>query len=89
MSVIFEARYSGTLRLRNPWPGRAFEIVASNRRKVIPKTAGTTIEFEVKSGAVYSMRNSGWVVESVTGRPALKPKSLGERSIGLWRTAVH
>jgi hypothetical protein len=89
MSVTFEAGYSGTLRLRNPWSGRTFEIAASNGSKVIPKIAGATVEFEVRSGAFYSMRNSGWVVERVTGRPAWKPKSLGERSIGLWGTAVH
>jgi len=89
MAVTFEAGYYGSLRLQNPWSGRAFQISEANGRQVIPEITRYIIKFEVERGTVYVMRSSGWVMETVAGRPASKPKSLGERSIGLWKTTAR
>jgi alpha-L-fucosidase 2 len=90
VSVIVRAGFSGFLRLRNPWPGHPFEVTTEeDHRPILEAAAGTPVaQFRVTAGKSYLLKrrdsiNSGLPMPLVEGSPAVAPKFLGNRSIGL------
>ena len=92
VAVIIEAGFSGKMPVRNPWPGKAVEAFAEpgHHRVSMRQGRGSIIELPVKAGVLYSMGpvhrgKSVAVVTPLSQVTEAKPKTLGKRSIGLWR----
>lgn len=90
VSVIVRAGFSGLLLVRNPWPGHPFEVTTEeDHRRILEATAGTPVaQFRVTAGKSYLLKrhdgiNSGLPIPLAESSPAVAPKFLGSRSIGL------
>ncbi len=92
-SVIIRAGFSGLLRVRNPWPAQSFEVTAEeDHHPVVSANAGTSVlQFRVRAGKSYLLARSESANPSLPpaagGSPAMAPKFLGKRSIGLAKQA--
>jgi hypothetical protein len=88
-TVVIESGASQPIQIRNPWPGKAVDVIAASSGKaVVSGNAGQVIQF---AGAV----NTAYVVQqhdgadplprftAVTGIPAAEAKKLGPVQIGL------
>jgi hypothetical protein len=90
-TAVVDAGFSGLMRVRNPWPGGIVEITGASNNRTIPSRAqGSIITFAVDRGRSYAIQKTNAKLntlrfESVDGSPASSPKSLGNRTIGLWR----
>ncbi|HEX4021686.1 MAG TPA: glycoside hydrolase [Acidobacteriaceae bacterium] len=89
-TVVIEAGFTGHIRIRNPWPGKSVEAVSGqdNHRVAITSVDRSILEFPVSQGQAYIIQRSGFPNAAhpfapVTGIPAMSPKTLGPRSIGL------
>ncbi len=91
MAIVFEAGFSGQMRVRNPWPGASVEVAdASANQTVRSEMRGSVITFAVNRGKAYAIqkttaRLSSLKFEPVDGSLSASPKSLGSRTIGLGR----
>jgi alpha-L-fucosidase 2 len=90
LTVVFQSGFSGPMHVRNPWPGTSIEVTVAGGRTIHSETKGSAIEFAVERGKVYLIRNTNsrpnaLRFEPVNGSRAALPKSLGSRTIGLWR----
>jgi alpha-L-fucosidase 2 len=93
-TVAIEAGATSTLRIRNPWPGEAVQVMDA-QGKIVLKQAGTssanpTLELPVRKGEAYLLvrSNAGGPPSPfapITGKPALQLKRLGGVQIGLTR----
>ncbi|HYK36246.1 glycosyl hydrolase family 95 catalytic domain-containing protein [Alloacidobacterium sp.] len=88
LTVGIEAGASGTMRVRNPWPGEKAELVnARTAAVVLPSNQASVLEFPIQSGGAYTLRRTSApstpIFEVVSGIPATAPKTLGSRSIGI------
>jgi hypothetical protein len=90
-TAVIESGFSGLMRVRNPWPGGMVEITdASNNQIVRRQAKGSVITFTVSRGKNYAIQKTNAKAgtlkfEPVDGSTASSPKSLGNRTIGLWR----
>ena len=90
-TAVVEVGFSGPMRVRNPWPGTSVEITdASDHRTIRSQAKGPVITFTVTRGRSYAIQKTNAKLnvlgfEPVDGSPASLPKSLGNRTIGLWR----
>jgi alpha-L-fucosidase 2 len=89
-TVVIESGAAGQMRVRNPWPGEPFEIVAAQTgRRLSQGSAGNhVVEVAIEAGKAYVVQRSiapkrKLPFASISGTPAERPKSLGSRSIGL------
>lgn len=93
VTVAIEAGEPGVLRVRNPWPGRAVEVVSGKRGNPVAEANGTTaiLDIPVKAGRSYLLRprhspNARLSFEKIGGSPAAAPRCLNGRCIGLAKT---
>jgi hypothetical protein len=91
VQLEIEAGSSGTVSIRNPWPGDSVRILrASAPGKVLYTAAGSIFKVETSAGAVYEIERATAPagannVEPIAALPASTPKKLGSRTIGLAR----
>jgi hypothetical protein len=91
MTAVLEAGFSGRMRIRNPWPGASVEVVSAvDNRRIRSAIKGSVIDFAVDQGKAYAIQQTAAKLSSVRFEPvdgaaAASPKSLGSRTIGLWR----
>ena len=92
-AVVKAGIASGTaqqLRMRNPWMGRAVDVVdARTKQKVKARVEGTSIEFRASAGVDYLIEPAGQAAEgspflSVTGKLAVAARRLGPVQIGIF-----
>ncbi|QNI36046.1 glycosyl hydrolase family 95 catalytic domain-containing protein [Edaphobacter albus] len=86
-----EAETASEIKMRNPWPGETVDIVSRDgSRARLPMDSTGILSMELKAGGSYRISPSQERKEligfsPVTGQPAVVPKKLGSRSIGLIR----
>ena len=89
VTVGIEAGSAQKLRVRNPWPGQAVEVVdARTEAVVLTANLDAAFEFSPQPGKNYLVRRvrdekNSLPFEAISGVPATKPKSLGSRTIGI------
>jgi hypothetical protein len=89
VQLELEAGSSGTVRIRNPWPGQAVRIArASAPHEVLSTSADTILKVETTAGVLYEIERATGSevsnkVEPIPALPASTPKKLGSRTIGL------
>jgi hypothetical protein len=89
-TVVIEAGATQTLKFRNPWPGKAVDVISGKTgAKVVKGAIGPEIEFPGVGGTNYLVERDGELPEArhfapVTGTPANSAKKLGPVRIGLF-----
>lgn len=90
-NVVIEAGTTGSIRMRNPWPGKPVDVI-SGRDGMMPVngTTGRLIEFAGVAGTSYLIESREAPVATdgfapVGGKPASAAKKLGPVQIGLFR----
>ena len=85
---------TGTVNVRNPWPGRQVQVVDGGDEStvVVSATSAAQIAFPVTNSHSYLVQEppdpvSARTVASVTGTPATRMRTLGSASIGLPATS--
>ena len=86
--VILEAGSTGSVNVRNPWPGQAATVLDGATRAVnVQSTAAATFTVGTTAGHWYILVPTTAATSPprvmVTGTPATKPISLGNVQIGL------
>jgi hypothetical protein len=92
-TVAIEAGATGSMQVRNPWPGRAVQVVTGDPgrpRTVVAPTADDTLSVPTRSGHSYLVEpvddpTTGHPHVAVTGTPATSYQQLGPVMIGLPR----
>jgi hypothetical protein len=83
----FEVASSEALHIRNPWPGQHVEIVdARNSSTVLAAGSDDVVSFAGRPGTNYLLQrvdHRSSLLEPLSGTPAIAPKSLASRTIGL------
>lgn len=89
VTVGVRAGSTAILKIRNPWQGRMVKVVdASNLDAVIKQSADPVFEISMVAGKAYFLEPSNGSLQNapyapVSGLPAVAPKHLGQRTIGL------
>jgi hypothetical protein len=89
VTVAIQAGSTRTMKVRNPWPGQAIQVVnGSGSGVVVSSTTAATINVPVTSGQSYLVEQVGSPTTSlpyaqVSGSPATAAKHLGNVQIGL------
>jgi hypothetical protein len=89
-TAVIEAGTTGPIRVRNPWPGVAADVVSGPAMsKVVSGTTGAVIAFHAVAGKSYLLERSGTHIKDesfapVTGTPAVTAKRIGKVQIGLF-----
>jgi hypothetical protein len=89
-TAVIEAGTTQPLRIRNPWPGEAVDIVAGpSMKKIMSGANGAVISFRAVAGTSYLVKEKSANISnesfvSVTGTRAVKAKRLGNVQIGLF-----
>ena len=93
-TVGINAGSTGTVNVRNPWPGRQVQVVDGGDEStvVVAATSAAQIAIPVTDGRSYLVQQpsdpvSARTVASVTGTPATQMRTLGSVSIGLPATS--
>ena len=86
--VVVEAGTTGSMQVRNPWPGKATQAFdGSSSTVAVPSTSASTFSLPTAAGHWYAIIPAGSVGSlpkvSVTGTPATTAKHLGAAAIGL------
>lgn len=87
-AVVIEAGTTGSVKIRNPWPGEAIEIASTDMGKVIATGSGAVVEFATEAGGAYVVKRQGQDgahAERVSGTPATSAKRFGRVQIGLFK----
>ena len=91
VAVMIHAGFSGRMPVRNPWAGKAIQVFAEpGHHRVFPRhDSGSVLDLTVKAGNTYTMEavHRGAASIQPISPAAMRPKTLGNRSIGLWRDA--
>ncbi|WP_235796298.1 fascin domain-containing protein [Streptomyces fuscigenes] len=89
VTVAIQAGSSGTMKVRNPWPGQSVQVAnGSSNAVVVSATTSGTFNVPVSSGQSYlvekvSAPTTGLPFAAVSGSPATGAKHLGGVQIGL------
>lgn len=89
-TAVIEAGTTGPLRIRNPWPGEAVDVVAgAARSKVVNGAMDSVIVFRAVAGKSYLVKRHGTPPDDerfapVSGTRAVTAKRLGTVQIGLF-----
>jgi ricin-type beta-trefoil lectin protein/glycosyl hydrolase family 95 len=93
-TVGINAGSTGTIHIRNPWPGRPVEVVdgGDETTQVVAATSADRFDIPVRDGRSYLVQPVGAPVRDmpfapVTAVPATEPKSIGSVTIGLSNTS--
>lgn len=85
---IAPSKSNGRLRLRNPWPAQAVDVLASKTGKaVLAASTASILDFQITSGSSYIIKpHASPTPESaiITGMQPVKAKSLGPARIGIF-----
>jgi hypothetical protein len=94
-TVGINAGSTGSIAIRNPWPGRQVEVVDGSDEStvVVAPTAAATFTIPVTGGRSYLVQEASNPVSSetysaVTGTPATIVRTLGSVSMGLADTSA-
>jgi alpha-L-fucosidase 2 len=88
-TVVIEAGADGEMAVRNPWPGKAAEVLASGSGQRLAAADGQgVLRFRAQAGNAYLVRcadqpDAKLPFAAIGGTAAGKPKTLGTRRIGL------
>jgi hypothetical protein len=90
-TVGIEAGSGQPIRLANPWPGQAVQVIEYNGghgggRLTGPPTSAEQFPIALRAGDSYLVEPAGAPAQPfapVTGQPAISYKTLGPVSIGL------
>jgi hypothetical protein len=90
-TVAIEAGANAPIRVRNPWPGRAVEVVSGDagaRQVVVRATSADTFAIAARAGHAYLVEpvdapSTALPYAPVSGTPATAYKTLGPVRIGL------
>ncbi|MFB9238663.1 cellulose-binding domain-containing protein [Plantactinospora siamensis] len=83
-----DAGATGTITVRNPWPGQNVTVVDGAGNTVLSNQTGSTIAIPAQVGAAYLIQRASAPTTAlpfwaVSGSPATAPKTLGSRTIGV------
>jgi hypothetical protein len=92
VAAEIEAGATRPLKIRNPWPGKAVDVISIGTGKQVASSSlegQTEIDFSASKGTSYLIQVRDELVvnnrfEPVTGVAACKPKKLGPVQIGLF-----
>ena len=92
-TVAIEAGATGSMQVRNPWPGQPVQVMTGDPgrpRTVVAPTADDTFTVPTQSGHAYLVEpvddpTTGHPHAAVTGTPATSYQQLGPVMIGLPR----
>jgi alpha-L-fucosidase 2 len=90
IAVLIEAGSTQPLKLRNPWPGKATDVISEQTgKRILQGVRETVIEFMATAGTNYLIvgqddHMSAEHFGPVDGLPASAPKKLGNVQIGLF-----
>jgi hypothetical protein len=88
-TVGIETGSAGEMQIRSPWPGENVEVVdARTSAVVLAGTSDPVLSFTAREKTAYLLKKtteekSPLQFEGVSGERAIKPKSLGVRTIGI------
>ena len=90
-TVVIESGIAQSIKLRNPWPDQAVDIV-SGQSKVVSAATGKEITFHAAAGVNYLVERhdaptSNQHFEAISGTPATTAKKLGQVQLGLFSDA--
>jgi hypothetical protein len=90
-TVVIESGIAQSIKLRNPWPGRAVDIT-DGKSKVVADATGKEITFHAAAGVNYLVEKHDAPVaeehfEAIGGTPATSAKKLGPAQLGLFNDA--
>jgi hypothetical protein len=84
--AVVEAGATGTMDVRNPWPGQPAMVVdGDTSMRVVAPTSGNTVALQAVAGHWYAIVPAGQTslpTIGVTGVPAASPKTFGPVRIG-------
>jgi len=88
-TAVIESGLTQKLRVRNPWPGQAVNIVSSGGTTVVKGNSEPVLSFHGTRGISYSLelvkaRLSSFRFSAVSGTPAQTAKTLGRVQIGIF-----
>ena len=87
-TVVLEPGTTQQLRVRNPWPGQAVDVLSNTGSKILSGDAGPVLRMRVAGGDRYWLtRHDPQVAQEkfapVSGSPASREKTLGPVQLGL------
>jgi len=91
-TVVIESGSAQLLRVRNPWPGQAMDVVIGKTgAKAVDDETGPVILFRAAAGANYLVERHSFPIANrrfapVSGTPAASAKRLGPVQLGLFST---
>lgn len=93
-TVVIESGVAQPLKLRNPWPGQAVDVVAGGAAgkgsaKIVSASVAEVISFRAAAGMNYLVERhaaptTALAFESITGTAATTAKKLGTVQLGLF-----
>ncbi|MHB1502181.1 MAG: DUF5703 domain-containing protein, partial [Candidatus Dormibacteria bacterium] len=93
-TVAIQAGSTGTISIRNPWPGQQAEVVSGSSERgpaLAGPTAGSVLSLRIQRGHTYLVGRTAvpyteMPFAPVSGHPASSVKHLGARTIGVLPT---
>jgi alpha-L-fucosidase 2 len=87
-TVVLEPGITQPLRVRNPWPGQAVDVVSNTGAKILSGDVGPVLRMRVMAGGRYLLTRHDRPIAAekfapVSGSPASSVKTLGPVHIGL------
>jgi len=92
-TVVIESGIAQPIKLRNPWPGQAIDVISGRKSAtVVDGATGSVVTFKAEAGENYLVQKHGEPTanqrfETISGTPATNAKSLGKVQIGLFNAA--
>jgi hypothetical protein len=90
-TVVIESGTDQALKLRNPWPGQAVDLVeGQSGKQVVSAASGPEISFHALPGVNYRLQKQGQATPSfsaISGTPATTARKWGPAQIGLFPVA--
>jgi len=88
VTVSLDAGATGSVTVRNPWPGQSVTVVDGAGTAVLTGATGTTFTIPAQAGTSYLIQRTSSPTTAlpfwqVTGSPATTTRSLGNRTIGI------
>jgi hypothetical protein len=88
--AVIEAGSTAPIRVRNPWPGQAVDVVSGTLKKVISADSAQELQFHAIAGNHYLIEKheapaAATPFAELSGIPAHVAKKLGSVQIGLFK----
>jgi alpha-L-fucosidase 2 len=91
-TAVIESGMTQTLRVRNPWPGHAVDVVSGSMGVMVASgVSGPALSFQGIAGTNYHIERhdapiTGQTFAAISGVPARTAKKMGTVQIGLFGT---